>query len=130
MMALLLRLIINGVAIWLAAHWVRDIDIISPADHGTAGKVLVVLAIAVVFGLVNALIRPIVKLLALPLVIVSLGLFLLVINALMLKLTALITETTAYGLRVHGLWPAVLGSIIITLVNWILGIFVPEGGRD
>jgi putative membrane protein len=130
MMALLLRLIINGVAIWLASHWVHNIEIISPSDRGTGGEILVVLAVAVVFGLVNALVKPIVKMLSLPLVILSLGLFLLVINALMLKLTAAITETTAYGLRVHGFWPAVWGAVIITIVNWVLGVFVPEGGRD
>ncbi|BCK58778.1 phage holin family protein [Nocardia wallacei] len=125
-MALLLRLIINAVAIWLAAAWVGNIDLVSPADQGTGAKIVVVLAVAIVFGLVNALVKPIVKLLSLPLVIVSLGLFLLVINALMLWLTAKITETTDYGLRVHGFWAAVLGAIIITLVNWILGILVPD----
>ncbi|WP_280255841.1 phage holin family protein [Nocardia wallacei] len=125
-MALLLRLIINAVAIWLAAAWVGNIDLVSPADQGTGAKIVVVLAVAIVFGLVNALVKPIVKLLSLPLVIVSLGLFLLVINALMLWLTAKITETTDYGLRVHGFWASVLGAIIITLVNWILGILVPD----
>lgn len=125
-MALLLRLIINAVAIWLAAAWVGNIDLVSPADQGTGAKIVVVLAVAIVFGLVNALVKPIVKLLSLPLVIVSLGLFLLVINALMLWLTAKITETTDYGLRVHGFWAAVIGALIITLVNWILGILVPD----
>lgn len=129
-MALLLRLIINAVAIWLASHWVHNIELISPADKGTTGKVITVLIVAVIFGLVNALIKPLVKLLSLPLVVLTLGLFLLIINALMLWLTAVITETTNYGLRVHGVVAAVLGAIIITLVNWVLGIFVPEGGRD
>ncbi|MBB5914440.1 putative membrane protein [Nocardia transvalensis] len=125
-MVLLLRLIINAVAIWLAAAWVADIDLVSPSDQGTGAKIVVVLAVAIVFGLVNALVKPIVKLLSLPLVIVSLGLFLLVINALMLWLTAKITETTEYGLRVHGFWAAIFGAIIITLVNWVLGILVPD----
>ncbi|MFI5780376.1 phage holin family protein [Nocardia sp. NPDC051570] len=128
-MVLLLRLVINAVAIWLAAHWVDKIELISPAHDGTGGKIVVVLAVALVFGLVNALVRPIVKLLSLPLVIVTLGLFLLVVNALMLMLTAKITETTEYGLRVHGFWAAVLGSIIITLVNWVLGVLVPARDR-
>ncbi|MBF6333732.1 phage holin family protein [Nocardia transvalensis] len=129
-MALLLRLVINAVAIWLAATWVDKIELIGPEDSGTGGKIVVVLVVALIFGLVHALVRPIVKLLSLPLVIVTLGLFLLVINALMLMLTAKITETTEYGLRVHGFWAAVLGAIIITLVNWVLGVLVPEGGRD
>jgi putative membrane protein len=129
-MRLLLRLIINAVAIWIAAALVRNIELISPADKGTTGKVIVVLIVAIIFGVVNALIKPIVKLLSLPLVIVTLGLFLLVINALMLWLTATITATTQYGLRVHGVGAAIFGAIIITVVNWVLGIFVPEGGRD
>ncbi|WP_378734275.1 phage holin family protein [Nocardia brasiliensis] len=125
-MQLLIRLIINAVAIWLAAAWVDKIDIISPAENGNGGKILVLLAVAVVFTVVNALVKPIVKLLSLPLVIVTLGLFLLVINALMLWLTAKITETTDYGLRVDGFWAAVIGGLIVSIVNWILGILVPD----
>ncbi len=125
-MQLLIRLIINAVAIWLAAAWVDKIEILSPADKGNGGKVIVILVVAVVFTLVNAVIKPIVKLLSLPLVIVTLGLFLLVINALMLWLTAKITETTDYGLRVDGFWAAVWGGIIVAVVNWVLGILVPD----
>lgn len=126
-MQLLIRLIINAVAIWLAAAWVDKIEIWSPEDKGTGGKVIVILAVAVVFTVVNALVKPIVKLLSLPLVIVTLGLFLLVINALMLWLTAKITETTDYGLRIDGFWAAVWGGIIVAVVNWILGVLVPDG---
>ncbi|WP_433730938.1 phage holin family protein [Nocardia sp. CA-129566] len=126
-MQLLIRLIINAVAIWLAAAWVDKIEILSPADKGNGAKVIVILAVAVVFTVVNALVKPIVKLLSLPLVIVTLGLFLLVINALMLWLTAKITETTDYGLRVDGFWAALWGGVIVALVNWILGVLVPDG---
>lgn len=129
-MALLLRLAINALAIWLAAAWVGGIELKDPPDGGTGGKILVVVCVAIVFGLINALVKPIVKLLSLPLVIVTLGLFLLVINALMLWLTAVITGATEYGLRIEGFWPAIFGAIIVTVVNWVLGIFVPEGGRD
>lgn len=125
-MQLLIRLIINAVAIWLAAAWVDKIDIVSPAENGNGGKIIVLIAVALVFTVVNALVKPIVKLLSLPLVIVTLGLFLLVINALMLWLTAKITETTDYGLRVDGFWAAVIGGIIVSLVNWVLGILVPD----
>ncbi|MEV4128324.1 phage holin family protein [Nocardia sp. NPDC049707] len=126
-MQLLIRLIINAVAIWLAAAWVDKIEILSPADKGNGGKVIVIVVVAVVFTVVNAVIKPIVKLLSLPLVVVTLGLFLLVINALMLWLTAKITETTDYGLRVDGFWAAVWGGIIVAVVNWVLGILVPDG---
>ncbi|ONM47160.1 phage holin family protein [Nocardia donostiensis] len=125
-MQLVLRLIITAFAIWLAASWVDKIDIVSPEDQGNGAKIIVLLAVAVVFTVVNALIKPIVKLLSLPLVIVTLGLFLLVINALMLWLTAWITEFTEYGLRIDGFWAALIGAIIITVVNWVLGILVPD----
>lgn len=119
----------NAIAIWAASVWIAGIEIISPTQHGTAGKVVVVLAVAAVFTIVNFLVKPIVKLLSLPLVILTLGLFLLVINALMLLLTAKISETTEYGLRVDGFWTAVWGGIIIALVNWVLGIVVPDRKR-
>ncbi|WP_216917563.1 phage holin family protein [Nocardia noduli] len=125
-MQLVIRLIINAVAIWLAAAWVDKINIISPEDE-TSSKVIVVLAVAAVFTLVNALVKPLVKLLSLPLVVLTLGLFLLVVNALMLMLTAWLTDAFSdYGLAVDGFWAAVLGGIIISLVNWVLGILVPD----
>ncbi|MEV0297938.1 phage holin family protein [Nocardia sp. NPDC050710] len=126
-MQLVIRLIINAVAIWLAAAWVDKIDIVTPPDEGNGGKVVVVLAVAAVFTLVNALVKPLVKLLSLPLVVLTLGLFLLVVNALMLMLTAWITDAFSdYGLTVDGFWAALLGGIIISLVNWVLGILVPD----
>ncbi|MGW4242230.1 phage holin family protein [Nocardia sp. NPDC004722] len=124
-MTLLIRLLINGVAIWLAAAWVTGIEIKTPEDT-TQSKILVIAAITIVFALVNTLVKPIVKLLSFPFIVVSLGLFLLVINALMLWLTAKITGTTDYGLRVDGFWAAVLGGVIISLVNWVLGVLVPD----
>ncbi|MGN2635697.1 phage holin family protein [Nocardia takedensis] len=126
-MQLVIRLVINAVAIWLAAAWVNGITILSP-DDDTTSKVIVVLAVAVVFTLVNALVKPLVQLLSLPLVVLTLGLFLLVVNALMLLLTAWITDAFSdYGIDVDGFWAALLGGIIISLVNWVLGILVPDG---
>lgn len=123
---MVLRLISNAVAIWLAAVLVHRIHIVDPPGKGLGGKILVLLGIAVVFGLVNAVVKPIVKMLSLPLVILSLGLFLLVINALMLWLTAWVTESTQYGLRIGGFWAAFFGAIIVTVVNWVLGVALPE----
>ncbi|MEU4839098.1 phage holin family protein [Nocardia testacea] len=125
-MQLVLRLIGTAFAIWLAALWVGDIEIISPPDQGNGAKIVVLLAVAVVFTVVNAFVKPLVNLLSLPLVILTLGLFLLVINALMLLLTAWITEVTDYGLRIDGFWAAFLGAIIVTIVNWAIGILIPD----
>ncbi len=130
-MQLAIRLVINAVAIWAAAAWIDKIDIYVPPDWseewGNWGKALVIVLVALVFTAVNAVIKPIVKLLSLPFVILTLGLFLLVVNAGMLWLTAKITEITDYGLRVDGFWAALWGGVIITLVNWVLGILVPDG---
>lgn len=125
-MQLVLRLIITAFAIWLAANWIDKIEIVSPEDQGNGARIVVLLAVAVVFTLVNAVIKPLVKLLSLPLVVLTLGLFLLVINALMLWLTAWITESTEYGLRIDGFVAALVGAVIITVVNWVLGILVPD----
>ncbi|VFA92854.1 Membrane protein of uncharacterised function [Nocardia farcinica] len=128
-MQLVIRLVINAVALWLAAAWVGGIEILSPAEDGTGARIVVVLVIAAVFTLVNALVKPVVKLLSLPLILLTLGLFLLVINALMLWLTAKLTEladTNGYGLEVNGFWAAVFGGIIVSLVNWVLGALVPD----
>ncbi|MFC3963190.1 phage holin family protein [Nocardia jiangsuensis] len=124
-MQLALRLIINAFAIWLAAYLVGAIEVVSPEDE-IGWKIIVLLAVAAVFTLVNALVKPIVQVLSLPLVIVTLGLFLLVVNALMLMLTAAITEVTDYGLRVDGFWAALVGALIISIVNWGLGLLVGE----
>ncbi|MEV0434374.1 MULTISPECIES: phage holin family protein [Nocardia] len=130
-MQLAIRLVINAIAIWAAAAWIDKITISVPPEWsdewGNWGKALVILIVAIVFTAVNAVIKPIVKLLSLPFVILTLGLFLLVVNAAMLWLTAKITELTDYGLRVDGFWAAVLGGVIIMLVNWVLGIIVPDG---
>ncbi|MFE6919987.1 phage holin family protein [Nocardia sp. NPDC057663] len=130
-MQLAIRLVINAIAIWAAAAWIDNIDIYVPpewsSEWGNWGKALVLLIVALVFTGVNAVIKPIVKLLSLPFVILTLGLFLLLVNAAMLWLTAKITEITDYGLRVDGFWAALWGGVIITLVNWVLGILVPDG---
>ncbi|QLY32299.1 phage holin family protein [Nocardia huaxiensis] len=123
-MTLLIRLVITGFAIWLASEWVGGIDI--RPDDTTSDKLIVLAVAAVIFTIVNALVKPIVKLLSLPLVILTLGLFLIVINALMLWLTSVLTETTKYQLHVEGFWAAVWGGIIIALVNWVLGVLVPD----
>ena len=78
---------------------------------------------------INAFIKPLVQLLSLPLLILTLGLFTLVINALMLMLTSWITETTEFGISVDGFWTAVWGALIISIVNFVLTAVVPSAKR-
>ncbi|WP_072691346.1 phage holin family protein [Rhodococcus marinonascens] len=124
-MTFLVRLVINAFAIWLAKELVFGIDI-SSSGNGTGWDIVVLLGIALVFTVVNIFVRPLVKLLSLPLLIVTLGLFTLVINALMLMLTAWLSSQTDYGLTVDGFWTALWGSLIISVVNFVLGIVVPD----
>ena len=124
-MTFVIRLAINAIAIWLAAQWVSGIDI-ATSGNGTGGDVLVILGIALVFTVVNAFVKPIVKLLSLPLLILTLGLFTLIINALMLLLTSWISSQTEWGLSVEDFWTAVWGALIISLVNVVLSALVPD----
>lgn len=127
MISLILRLIINAVGLWLAVRLVDGIDYTDPAGTSDNTRMVITLLIlAVIFTAVNALIKPLVKLLSLPLVILTLGLFTLVINALMLWLTAWLSGFTDYGLTIAGFWAAFWGGLIIAIVNFVLGLVVPD----
>lgn len=122
-MRFLVQLLVNAAAIWVAA-WL--LDGISLAPTSSTGMTLLELAVvAVVFTLVNLIVRPVVALLSLPFYILTLGLFFLVVNALMLMLTGWITSFTDYGLRVDGFWTAVLGGLIIAVASWVLHLLIP-----
>jgi putative membrane protein len=126
-MAFLIRVLINGVAIWLATLLLSGLDVVG-ADSDWE-KVGIILLISLVFGVVNAVVKPIVSFLSIPLYIVTLGLFTLVVNALMLLLTAWITEFTQWGLRIDDFWDAVFGALIISVVSFFLSLVIPESRR-
>ena len=87
-------------------------------------KLIPLLLVALILGLVSALVKPIVTFFSIPFILLTLGLFLLVINALMLMFTAWIAGVVGIGFHVDGFWAAVLGSIVITLVNWAIDLTV------
>ena len=116
---LLLRWIINAIALAVAATFVSGIHV----DGGW----LVLALVALIFGLVNALIRPVVALLTCPLIILTLGLFTLVINAAMLLLASWIAGLLRIGFAVDGFWPAFWGGLVISIVSIILSMIVHEG---
>jgi len=123
-MSFVVRVLINGVAIWLATVLLSGLDIVG--YDSTWQKVGIILLIALVFGIVNAVVKPIVAFLSIPLYILTLGLFTLVVNALMLILTAWITEFTDWGLRIDGFWTAVWGGLIISIVSFALSVMVSD----
>ncbi len=99
------RTAISAFALWATTQLVQGIEV---------RGLLPLLLAALAFGLVNAVVRPVVALLSLPLTIVTLGLFLLVVNAAMLGLTALLVP----GFRVDGFWPALWGALVMSVVAW------------
>ena len=119
-MKFFLRVIINAVAIWLATLVLPGLDVVGGDD--TTTTVLVFLVVALVFGLVNAVVKPLVAILSLPLYILTLGLFTIVVNALMLLLTGWLSERTDYGLRIDNFGTAVLGALIISVVSLVLNV--------
>lgn len=117
-MKFLLRLCATAAALWVAVSFV-------PGLHWTGGA-LGLLGVALVFGVLNALVRPLLALLTCPLVFLTLGLFVLVLNAVMLWLTALVSTRLGLGFTVDGFVPALLGALVVSITSAILSIFVSE----
>jgi len=116
MRGLILRLLINVLALWIASSLLDGVV----ADSGSD-----LIWAALALGLINALVRPIVVLLTLPVSLLTLGLFLAIINAAMLNLAAWFVD----GFYVLGVWDAIVGALIVTLIGWVGSSFVGENGR-
>ncbi|MDI2130423.1 phage holin family protein [Yinghuangia seranimata] len=117
MKSLLIKLLANAAAIWITAVVVNGVNITGDSAGNKAGTVVLV---ALIFGTVNVLIKPIVKLFSLPLFLLTLGLITFVINALMLWLTSWISGKLDLSFHVDGFWPALLGAFVISIVSWLL----------
>ena len=126
-MRLILRLLVNAAALAVATFLLSGISLTAPT---TEGRVVTLLVVALVFGVLNAVVRPLFKLVTLPLLLLTLGLFLLVINAVMLLLTSWVSTRVDLGWSVSGFGSAVLGAIIVSVVSFLLSAFVPDRGRD
>ncbi len=122
-MKMLLTIVANAVAIWVAAYLLDGIEI------GGEGSrfFLTLLGVAVVFGVLNAVVKPILKLLSLPLIVLSLGLFLFVLNAIMLSLTSWLSGAIGLDFHVDSFfWDAVLGAIVISAVSLVVDMLLPD----
>ena len=118
----LARLLVNAAALWVATRVVPGVTF--------AGGWLPLLAVAVVFGVVNAFIRPVAKILTFPLIIVTLGIFALVVNGLMLWLTSSLSEALGLGFHVGGFWAAFWGAVVVSLISTILSMLVADASRQ
>ena len=119
---LLVRWLINAVALYVAAELVPGIQ--------TDGGWQVLLLMALIFGLVNALVRPILKFLTCPLIMLTLGVFTLVINALMLQLAAWLGRQFELGFYVRNFWSAFLGALVISVVSFVLTMLIGDDDKD
>lgn len=127
-MRLLTWLLTNAVALAVAAWLIDGISFDGPTS-GRAEiehKIIPLLIVALILGLVSSIVKPVLQVLSIPFIIVTLGLFLLVINALMLLLTGWIAGTVDIGFEVDGFWPALWGSLIITIVTALLDRVVDD----
>jgi len=117
-MRLLLRILINAAALWAAT------EIVPGVRHD--GPWTSLLLVALVFGVLNALVRPILKLLTCPLILLTLGLFTFVINAIVLWLTSAISGSLGLGFHVSGFWAAFLGALVVTVVSVLLSVVLSD----
>jgi len=119
---LLLRVVVNALAL-AAAAWL--LDGITVSGSGSGRRVVTMIVVGLIFGLVNAIVRPVVKLLSLPFILLTLGLLIFVINALMLLLTSWLADQLGVGFHVSGFWTAIVGAVIVAVVTWLLELVLP-----
>ncbi|GAA3964641.1 phage holin family protein [Thermobifida alba] len=124
-MSIILRVIVNAIALWAAVLLVDGIEV---TTDDTVTMILTYLGIGALFGVVNAVIKPIVKTVGCIFYIVTLGLVALVVNALLLWLTGWLAGALGIPFAIDGFWAAFWGSIIVAVVSWLLSLFV--GGDD
>lgn len=142
MRSFIVRVLINGLALWIASWILPGLDISTSAATAavantgvtqgteTVGIVLAYLFIGLIFGVVNAFVRPLVSFLSLPITILTLGLFTIVINAAMLYLTSWLSSYTPVHFTIDSFfWTAVLAAIIITLISLVAGRLTGAGKR-
>ena len=115
----ILRWLINAIALTAAVYFVDGI-------HLQTNSWLAIAVLAFIFGLVNALLRPLLKLLTCPLIILTLGLFTLLINTFLFYITGLIGEKFGYGFTVDGFGPAFWGALIVSIVSILLSLFLKD----
>ncbi len=123
--SIIIRIIVNALALAAAAYLIDGIEI-APTGS-TSEQILTYSVIAIVFGVVNAVIKPIVKTVGCAFYILTLGLVALVVNALLLMLTAWAAGVLGFHFTIADFWPsAVLGALVISIVSWLLSFLVPD----
>lgn len=125
-MSFVIKVVVNAVAIWVATLLVPGIEV-AGGDGDTVAQVVTFGLVGLLFGLVNAVVKPIVKIIAFPLYVLTLGLFTFVVNAFMLQITSWIAEATPLTFAIDEFfWTAVLGAVVVTVVSLVLNLLIPD----
>ncbi len=122
MIRFLIRLVVNAVAIWAAVQLVPGLNYV--------GSTTSLLIVALVFGVVNALVRPLLLLLTCPFIILTLGLFVLVVNTIMLSLTVWLSSIWDLGLTSTGFWATFLGALVISIVSSVINLLIKDDNEE
>jgi putative membrane protein len=119
----LIRLVITAIALWITTLVVSGIEV---SGRSAGINALTVLAVAFIFGLVNAVLKPIIHVVGCVFYVLTLGLFALVVNALLFLLTDWIAGLFDLPFKVDGFWPAFWGAIVMAVVSWLISVVVPD----
>ncbi|WBB78191.1 phage holin family protein [Micromonospora sp. WMMD882] len=122
-MGFLIRLVTSAVALWVATLVVPGVDV---GGRSGTGTVLTLLAVALIFGVVNAVLKPVIQVVGCVFYLLTLGLFALVVNALLFLLTDWIARHLDLPFRVEGFWPAFWGALVVAVVTWLISIAVRD----
>jgi len=126
-MRFLLRVAVSAAALAVAAAVLPGIQL---TTGSTTSKVLTLIAVALIFGVINAVLKPIIKTIGCLFYILTLGLVALVVNALLLWLTSVVAGWLSLPFHVTGFVPAFLGALIISVVTWLLSVLIPDRGKS
>jgi putative membrane protein len=127
-MGILIRLVISAVALWIAT---LVIDGITLTTDSTLAKIGTLLLVAAIFGVVNGVLRPIIKVVGCAFYVLTLGLVALVVNGALFLLASWIADQLGLPFHVDDFWPsAVLGALLVGVISWLLNMAVPDFGRD
>jgi putative membrane protein len=125
-MQLIIKVVVNALAIWVATAVVPGV-VVSEGDASLGRKIVTLLIVGAIFGVVNALIKPIVKLFSLPFYVLTLGLFAFVVNALMLMLVSWLADQLNISFHIDDFfWSAIGAAVVVTFVSMVLNLVLPD----
>ena len=127
-MGIIIRLLVTAFSLWLTTVVLDGIEL---TTDSTSQKIVTLLVVAAIFGVVNAILRPIIKVIGCGLYVLTLGLIAIVVNGLLFMLTSWIAGRLDLPFHVDSFWPdAVLGALLVGVVSWLLNMLIPDGGDD